>query len=254
MTSSKYSERYLGKSFKSNNCGNFEVILYKSAREVKIRFKKTGYETWTRSSLVDTGEVRDTFSPSLYNVGFIGKGRYTTGKKSEHSKAYKCWSHMLERCYSKNFHSSSAYRGRGVHVCKMWHNYQVFAEWYYENYKEGTEIDKDLSGKSFYSPETCCFLPKSINSALTINRGFKRELPVGVSLRKDCKGYISSITLFGKRKHLGVFETEQSAFEVYKVSRKNHLVKLGKDALSKGQITEDIFDKIKNIEIVPYPQ
>lgn len=248
-----YSDRYLGKYFESNNCGRFKVISYISARKVEVQFEMTGYKVWTRSSLIDSGEIKDPFQPTCFNVGYIGKGEYTTGKGSKDIKVYRCWSHMLERCYSDTFHSSSAYKGRGVTVCNSWHNYQEFAKWYYDNYREGTEIDKDLSGGLIYSPDSCYFLPKQINSALTLNRKIGRELPIGVSTKKDCKGFVSSITLHGKSKHLGVFKTKELAFNEYKITRKYHLRSLGLEALSKGQITEEIFNKIVNIKVVPYP-
>lgn len=251
--SSRFSEKFLGKTFKSNSCGYFEVVSYLSARKVEIAFKKTGYKTWTRSSLVLSGEIRDPYSPSCYGVGFIGEGVYTATKKGKHIKAYKCWSHMIERCYSNSFHASNSYKGRSVYVCKEWHNYQNFAKWYYDNYKNGLELDKDIYGHKLYSPETCCFIPKSINSALTINRSKSRELPIGVSVKEGCTGFIACITMYGLTRHLGVFKTKEEAFSVYASARKLHLRDLGEKELRNGRITEEIFNKLLDIEILPYP-
>lgn len=112
-----------------------------------------------------------------YGVGFA----YGTEERpfSPSGDAFNRWTSILYRCYniSKDNSLYSAYKD--VEVCSEWHNYYNFEEWYNDNVVPSQEryglfahevsIDKDLfseSGKSIYSPSTCCVLPTRINTAL----------------------------------------------------------------------------------------
>ena len=54
-------------------------------------------------------------------------------------------------------------------VYEGWHNFQNFAKWYEDNYYEIEEeqmhLDKDIlvKGNKVYSPDTCVFVPETIN-------------------------------------------------------------------------------------------
>jgi len=106
------------------------------------------------------------------------------------TKEYVCWQHILERCYDyKQRERHPAY----YHICKIcdeWLNFQVFAEWYDNNFYEvptlgRMHIDKDIlyPGNKIYSPETCIFVPQRINM-LFVNRPNKSGLPNGITKLK----------------------------------------------------------------------
>lgn len=76
---------------------------------------------------------------------------------------------MMNRCYGDK-HKYSQYSYKGCTVCEEWHNYQNFAKWYEDNYyncEEELELDKDIIiyGNKLYSPETCLFVPKLVNTS-----------------------------------------------------------------------------------------
>ena len=50
--------KYEGKTFTSNNCGEFEVISYSNKRNILIKFKLTGYETNVEASQIKTGLLK----------------------------------------------------------------------------------------------------------------------------------------------------------------------------------------------------
>lgn len=75
---------------------------------------------------------------------------------------------MLRRCYSEdNLKRSPTYRG--CFVATEWHNFQIFCEWYLNNYpKDGKkyQLDKDIlfEGNKEYSPEKCMFVTHRDNA------------------------------------------------------------------------------------------
>lgn len=83
---------------------------------------------------------------------------------------YYIWKAMIDRCYNKNNKSYCTYGAKGVTVCEEWLNGYKFKEWYDENYIEGYEIDKDLSGLNEYSPAGCRFVSKKENILESISR------------------------------------------------------------------------------------
>lgn len=66
----------------------------------------------------------------------------------------------IERVYmASNFQKAE--------FCKEWKTLSKFAVWYYDNHKEGWQLDKDILGDGkLYSPKTCCFVPSEINMCL----------------------------------------------------------------------------------------
>lgn len=78
--------------------------------------------------------------------------------------AWSKYKSMLKRVYSGHERYKAYYN---VAVCDEWRDFVNFERWFNNNYVEGFAMDKDFLSKpdnKIYSPETCCFIPKSINS------------------------------------------------------------------------------------------
>lgn len=115
------------------------------------------------------GMVKNPFNPIIYKIGFFGVGEYS---KKNNKKIYQCWQDMMKRAYdSKYKEKNPSYKD--CTVCEEWHKFQNFAKWCEENHYEiegeRMELDKDIVVKrnSIYSPETCVFVPSSINKIFT---------------------------------------------------------------------------------------
>lgn len=99
-----------------------------------------------------------------------------------HGYYYKPWyssyKAMMERCYLPTSGNYKRYGGKGVEVCKEWHDINKFACWVEtSNYKPGLTLDRIDSNKG-YSPENCRWATKkeqSNNRKNTIFYTYKGE-------------------------------------------------------------------------------
>lgn len=83
-----------------------------------------------------------------------GKARTVSGKRT--CKLYSVWDGMKQRCQNPNSSAYKWYGARGIKVCEQWkNNFESFYEWAIKSgYKEGLQIDRIDSNKSYY-PENC---------------------------------------------------------------------------------------------------
>lgn len=72
-----------------------------------------------------------------------------------HKRLYHIWYGMIKRCDNATDSNFCLYGGRGIKVCKDWHNYENFEKWAkFHNYKQTLSLDRiDVNGN--YEPENC---------------------------------------------------------------------------------------------------
>ena len=233
-----------------------EVLEYIDSNHRKVLIKETGTVIdKLHCHQIRTGQVRDPNKPSVQGVGYLGQGAYKCKVNGVQTRSYSCWSNMINRCYDKSNHSSHRYLEKGVRVCKEWHNFQNFASWFNLNYVEGFELDKDIYGGNIYSPSTCVFIPKPLNTFFTgrfVNRG---EYPIGVLYHKPSKAFVASVNNGkGETKHLGCFDSPESAFMEYKRVKEGILLEMAGRFLMENLISIETYNILKKWECVPYPE
>lgn len=156
----------IGSKHETNNCGTLTIMDYISNENCTVQFADGTTLYNIKYGDIKRGEVKNKFHPTVFGIGFIGQGNYTTN-----SKCYNTWALMIQRCYYRD--SETTYKDCFVH--KHWHNFQNFAEWYYKFYDsdfmQKWHLDKDLlvKGNKIYGPDTCCFLPQRINKIISCN-------------------------------------------------------------------------------------
>ena len=81
---SKLKERYEGKTFKSNNYGDFVVLEYVDKNNVTIKFNRTGGTRKTTTASILNGNVLDYYAPSVFGVGVVdGEYKHLGNFKTE---------------------------------------------------------------------------------------------------------------------------------------------------------------------------
>ena len=94
----------IGKTFRSNNFGEFIVKSYINSKNIEIEFVTTGSKVFTQLNNIRKGQVKDPYYPSVYGVGVLG-AKYagyfidTYGKKKIICE-YRVWQNMMSRWLS----------------------------------------------------------------------------------------------------------------------------------------------------------
>lgn len=224
------ANKKVGRVFSSYLHGDFTVVKYISEGDVSINFHNTGNTVNNLKWKQILGcKIKDYMSASLCGVGYIGLGSFDS--KSQHlgRNIYKTWAAMLGRCHSdKRQKAHPTYVG--CSVAKEWHNFQNFAKWFVKNYRVDCELDKDLlvKGNKVYSPATCIYISKEVNSVLT-NKKVSQDNSgtVGISFKNSDGKYVPYIRDGkGKNIKLGCFTTIKEAEFAYMQARLERLIDL----------------------------
>lgn len=159
----------------------------------------------------------------VYGVGVKGDGVATVNGKT--TKAYVAWNHMLGRCYCpKSLSKYPTYTG--CSVCNEWLFFPTFKEWFDNNYIAGFHLDKDLlvAGNKIYSPDTCVFVPPSINNLFTDHGRARGDYPIGVYFDKHCGKLRAQLKIDGTPKYLGPFDSVEDASKAYLIAKKANVI------------------------------
>lgn len=132
--------------------------------------------------------------------------------------AYEHWRGLLRRCFDpveKSKHTTY----ENANVCTDWLKFSKFLSWWEMNYTVGYSLDKDLliRGNKYYSPDTCLFIPKSINSFLTTSSKTRGEYCLGVHRHNN--KFRAQISILNKNVTIGYYETEIEAHKAWQQSK-----------------------------------
>ena len=244
-------KKYEGKLFKSNMCGDVVVLEYISSTNIKIRFTTTEYERSVDISCLLGGGMRDPTFPSVYGVGWLGE---KFSKSEFRLQSYICWNSLLFRCY----HKSSKLRSPTYHDCSVSENfkcYSKFKEWCNKQIGFGLKddngkvfaLDKDIliKGNKQYSEDACCFVPREINNLFNTHKNSRGGSTLGVQGRGH--RFNSTISQFGVRRSLGVFDTEEQAFMAYKQAKEDYIKEIANKW--KDQIDPRVYEALMIWEV-----
>lgn len=172
---------------------------------------------------------------------------YDENNKKKKYPFYYVWQSMLTRCYDKNQHIKfPSYIG--TTVCDEWKSLKSFKDWFDKNYKSGYHLDKDILSYGYpnnvYSPHTCIFIPKWLNTFITFRNSCRGEYPLGVSTSNRKENPYTSYCnnpLTGKSEYLGSFKTKEEAHDIWVKKKLYHLDNMKDEICS---INPKLFDNL----------
>lgn len=240
----KYIENRLGQTNYNFQGCLMKIVEYNNFKDVIIEFQdEYKFRKHIQYHNFLNGSTKNPFYKSVLNVGFLGTDRVVY-----YEKAYKHWYDMLKRCYDEKFKKEHLSYNEAI-VCDEWLNYENFKKWFDKNYyqvdNEEMQLDKDILIKNnkIYSPLTCTFTPKRINT-LFIRKEKKNNLPIGVVKRnKNGKYQVTTKTLG----YLGTYNTIEEAFDVYKKAKEKHIKKIADEY--KDKIPLKLYKAMYNYQV-----
>lgn len=139
---------------------------------------------------------------------------------------YRDWRGVISRCYSTKFQNRRPTYKNCI-VCEDWRYLSNFIKWVdsqpNKNWRN-CSLDKDLfSGNlKIYSPETCVYIPRSLNNFIENSRKSRGNLLLGVCIGKGkTKRYRSGCRdpFNNNQTHLGLFHTELEAHKAWQAKK-----------------------------------
>ena len=242
-----------------NNFGSEMIIVeYRGYNNIDVYFpeynwtaKHSEYQNFKK------GNIKCPYERRYYGVGYLGEGKCKASENRKHTRVYDTWYKMLERCYSEKYHKKYP-TYKDCTVCEELHNFQNFAKWYENNFYQVDDekmcLDKDILVKhnKIYSPKTCIFVPERINTLFIKCDKSRGNSVIGATLCKNGKyavqcWLIDPETGKSKRKHLGYYDTQEKAFQVYKYYKERNIKEVADYYF--GRIPDELYDGLYNYEV-----
>ncbi len=224
-----------------------EIIEYFSSINSTVRFEDGTVIYNKKFWSIIKGTIEHPLRRRVYGVGFRGIGKYS---RKTNPQAHITWRNILCRCYDDQNRTIKNTVYDRCSVDERWHNFQVFAEWYEENYKphmKGWHLDKDLiiKGNKVYSPEACDFVPLEINLILGSSGKSRGDYIIGVHREGD--KFRALCTINKDQKDLGLYDTPIEGFNVYKEAKEKEMKRVAKEWSEK--ISEKMYNTLINYKI-----
>lgn len=249
----KFKTLWEGLIFPSKSFGNFKVIEYINNKHLIVQFLNTGNTAKTTVADIKLGYVRDKDMCKVFGVGINDVGG-TLDINGKTMRTYQLWLDVLRRSYCTRFKSNNK-TYLDVTCSECWFLYSKFISDIekmvgYENVD--WFLDKDILSKDvkIYSPETCCFVPREINNLFTKRHKCRGEYPIGVSYCNTTLKFKSTISIDGKTTYLGLYNTVEEAFRVYKDTKEAYIKEVANRW--KGLIDSIVYTVLINYEVSIY--
>lgn len=219
------NKKLVGKEFKNKFGSTIIMTEYRANNDIDVYFPEYNWtRTHTSFQHFKNQQTSCPYEPRTYGHGYLGEGQYTM-KRGE--KCFDIWRAMISRCYNEETYINHPTYKKCT-VCDEWLNYQNFCLWFENNYYEISEetmcLDKDIliKGNTIYSPETCCFVPSTINNLFTNRKEHRGKYLIGVS-KASKNRYTAYLNKKDKRVRLGTYLTEEDAFMAYKTEKEEYI-------------------------------
>ncbi len=195
-------------------------------KDLGMQYPKPTSKQKRRYGLYECPDCGKHFKVNSYNVKYKNQHGCAscrgTRLKTTHGMtgtiSYNAWKNMMSRCYDiKNSHYDR-YGGRGITVCKEWHDFEVYNVWFQDTHIDGLTMDRTNNDMG-YEPTNIKWknmAHQAQNTRLlrkrntTGYRGVKTQRRTSKK-RGDEMNYIASICINRKEIHLGIFKEPRQA-------------------------------------------
>lgn len=178
---------------------------------------------------------------TFYGVGYLGCNDSFTGDNYIYSK----WTNMMQRCYDEETHKRKPYYAPCT-VEAEWHNFSNYREWHKENAMGDKKVDLDkdvlIRGNTVYSSDTCTLIPHFTNTIFE-----ERGIATNIVQNNDTGKYDVFMSVLGKRKDIGSFDTEEKGKQAFFDYKKDYIKKYAKKC--KGRVPDKTYQAMMNWEI-----
>lgn len=242
-----------GERFIDNYGCEYIIIKYNNYNDVIVEFQDE-FKTLvhTKYGHCINKNVHNPYSRSIYNVGYIGVGKYKCSINNKITKCYTYWHNIFIRCFDEEFKNKEK-TYKNVTMNKECYCLQDFGKWFDNNYYEieGEQmcLDKDIlcKGNKEYSFETMIFVPKRINNLFTKSDATRGEYPIGVSYDIQYNKYRSDCRVDNKNIKIGLYDTPKEAFLAYKEFKEAYIKQVADEY--KGRIPDKLYDAMYRWEV-----
>lgn len=221
----------IGEVSVNNKNEKMVIIKYRDANDISIEFDDGTIVEKVSYRAFKLGQIKNPNSPSVYNKGYLGQGKYKARDRNKSSRVYDAWHNMLTRCYNRKYQEGKP-TYIGCEVSEEFLNFQRFAEFYInETWCDNICLipDKDIlchEEDKMYSKETVLLVDMRINSLFTKTDGIRGKYPIGVSF--DGSKYLSkcyTLDYDGNKTvaRLGRFDAPEEAFYAYKEFKEQYI-------------------------------
>jgi hypothetical protein len=191
----------------------------------------------------------------------VQTGRYTKAGRKEYEITWECpyyirWKSMVTRCYSPRVIEKRPTYSL-CEVCEDWLTFSNFRKWMVTQDWKGKQLDKDLlfQGNKTYSPSTCVFVSRKVNTFLIEANRSRGKYFIGVSLGVKCNRYLAycsnPFTSTGISEYKGSFSYETEAHLAWKKQKHKHASQLANsEYVTDERVAEALRKRYKNYTIV----
>ena len=243
---------FVGSIHRSLSCGDFKVVEISTSKNVLVEFLETGFQTKVQACQIRLGTIKDKWSATVCGVGVVGSKYPVSEKSGKLTREYLTWANMIKRCYEKdktNKHPTY----EDCSVSENFIKYTYFYEWCnrqigFDN--EDWHMDKDIvfKGNKLYSEDTCVFVPREVNNLFTTRVRFRGEFPIGVHYSTGKGKFVAQISKnCDKRIHLGLFDTSEEAYLVYKNEKECYIKEVAEKW--KGRVDNRVYEALVSYEV-----
>ncbi len=241
-----------------NNFGSEMVIVeYRTNKNIDVYFPEYNYTVkGVQYSNFKNGQIKCPYEKRVYGVGYTGEGEYKCSENCKHTRVYDIWKNMLRRCYDSKYHERQP-TYINCEVSDEFHNFQNFGDWDNDNYYtvKGQQmcLDKDILVKhnKIYSPNTCIYVPQTINNLFTKKDNDRGDSLIGIypfqgKYVAQCH-LINPKTGKSKQEYLGRYDTQEKGFEIYKYYKEKNIKEIAD--YYKEQIPNKLYQALYAYEV-----